>query len=77
MFLIKQLYRYIPAPCQLAQVLDNRFHLINTFQLGDLSKENQLRNGADDLHMGSIPIILFKVIYYILLGFSCVIEYDN
>lgn len=71
MFLIKQLYRYIPSPNQLSLALESRFHLIEQFQLGDLSKVNSLRNGMDDMRMGTIPVFLFKIIYYILLGFSC------
>lgn len=70
MFLIKQVYRVLPAPSVLTQMLEGRFHLINVFQLGDLSKDNPLRT-PDDVHLGSIPVILFKIVYYILLGFSC------
>lgn len=72
MFLIKQLYRYLPSPNQLCLALDARFHLIDSFQLGDVSRINSLRKGLDDMHVGSIPIFLFKIIYYILLGFSCI-----
>ena len=73
MFLIKQLYKQLPSPKQLHIALENRFHLITSFQLGDISKEHEIRKDLDDYHMGTIPVILFKVIYYILLGFSCIL----
>ena len=70
MFLIKQLYRHLPSTVQLVSALDARFHLINTFQLGDVSRPNSLRDESD-LHMGALPVFLLHIIYYILLGFYC------
>lgn len=69
MFLIKQLYRHLPSSSQLTAALDARFHLINTFQLGDVSKAST--RDENDMHMGSIPVFLLDCIYYILLGFFC------
>ena len=69
MFLIKQLYRHLPSSSQLSAALDARFHLINTFQLGDVSKAST--RDENDMHMGSIPVLLLDCIYYILLGFFC------
>lgn len=31
----------------------------------------------DDMRMGTIPVFLFKIIYYILLGFSCMWNWRN
>ena len=70
MFLIKQLYRHLPTPAQLAAALENRFHLIDTFQLGDLTHTNPLRED-DDMHVGTAAVGLLKIIYYIVLGFYC------
>lgn len=73
MFLIKQLYRHVPTPAQLAAALENRFHLIDAFQLGDLTQTNPLRSG-NDMHVGTVAVGLLKVIYYIVLGFYCECE---
>ena len=55
---------------KLVSALDARFHLINTFQLGDVSRPNSLRDESD-LHLGALPVFLLHIIYYILLGFYC------
>ena len=70
MFLIKQLYRHLPSTVQLLSALDARFHLINTFQLGDVSRASSLPD-EPDLHLGCLPAFLLHIIYYILLGFYC------
>ena len=70
MFLIKQLYRLIPSPAQLVTALEQRFHLIETFHLGDVSRVNSLRPNGE-MHMGTRPIYLLRIVYYILLGFHC------
>lgn len=70
MFLIKQFYRHIPSPGQLVGALEERFHLIESFQLGDISRVNSLRPNGE-MHMGTCPLHLLRIIYYIVLGFNC------
>lgn len=70
MYLIKQLYRHLPSPAQLAVVLEDRFHLIDTFQLGDLTQKNPQRDDAD-MHIGTSVLSLLRIVYYIVLGFYC------
>ena len=70
MFLIKQLSRHLPTPAQLTSALEARFHLIDTFQLGDLTHTNPLRADVD-MHVGTVAVGLLKLIYYIVLGFYC------
>ena len=70
MYLIKQLYRHLPSPAQLTVVLEDRFHLIDTFQLGDLTQMNPQRDDAD-MHIGTSVLSLLRIVYYIVLGFYC------
>ena len=53
-----------------SSALEARFHLIDTFQLGDLTHTNPLR-ADDDMHVGTVAVGLLKLIYYIVLGFYC------
>lgn len=70
MFLIKQLYRFLPSPSQLVNALDQRFHLIEYFDLGDVSRVNSLRPNGE-MTIGTRPIHLLRILYYIILGFHC------
>ena len=70
MFLIKQLYRFLPSPNQMVTALDQRFHLIENFNLGDVSRTNSLRPNGE-MTMGTRPIHLLRILYYIILGFHC------
>ena len=51
MFLIKQLYKQLPSPKQLHIALENRFHLITSFQLGDISKEHEIPEVAFEIFL--------------------------
>lgn len=73
MFLLKQFYRHIPSPGQLVSILEDHFHLIESFQLGDISRVNSLRPNGE-MSIGTCPIHLLRIIYYILLGFSCMFD---
>ena len=68
MFLLKQLYRHLPSPGQLVSVLEERFHLIESFQLGDINRVN------GEMTIGTCPVHLLRIIYYIVLGFSCMVS---
>ena len=72
MFLIKQLYRFLPSPNQMMTALDQRFHLIENFNLGDISRVNSLRTNGE-MTMGTRPIHLLRILYYIILGFHCML----
>ena len=73
MFLLTQLARHLPSPGQLVSVLEERFHLIESFQLGDINRVNSLRPNGE-MTIGTCPVHLLRIIYYIVLGFSCMVS---
>lgn len=65
LFLVKQLRRKLPAPRTLMSRLERRFHLIETFALGDLSQTESVQG----VECGALHLL--RVVYYLVLGFSC------
>ena len=65
LFLVKQLRRKLPAPQTLIGRLERRFHLIESFALGDVSQAESTQ-GVD---CGALHLL--RVVYYLVLGFCC------
>ena len=65
LFLVKQLRRKLPAPQTLIGRLERRFHLIESFALGDVSQPESVQG----VTCGALHLL--RVVYYLVLGFSC------